>query len=60
MTFKAHWLSMARLREVCPASFANRGALRREAARACVPEQPLGLAQARIEGKIFGVLVTPL
>ena len=60
MTFNTHWLSMARLRMTGPTGVVNRVAPRRESNRSCVPEQPLSLAEARIEGKIFGVLVTPL
>lgn len=51
---------MARLRMTDPMGVANRAATRRETNRSRVPEQPLALAEARIEGKIFGVLVTPL
>ena len=60
MPFNTHWLSLARLRVTRPAGVVNLVTLRRESNRSCVPEQPMALAEARIEGKIFGVLVTPL
>ena len=60
MTFNTHWLSMARLRMTDASDVTHRAALRREASRSRVPAQPLALAEARIEGKIFGLLVTPI